>query len=496
MGFIEARGSNLYYEEKGEGPPILLIPPSGATASTWGAVFGDLAGAGRVIAYDRRGYSRSGGEVVRSASEHALDAAAVLEAADAWPAVAVGTSAGATIALDLAVRRPDLVRAVVVHEAAWRALRHPTASGLGTLAKVQWLAWQGRYPEAAETLLRWVYAYHEGGSAWDAFPEQWRRTARENGRSVVADLRATMGDYPRPQDLATITAPVVCTYGSRSRSYMRSITRSLAQAIPTATVREIDGAAHAVPFDAPGNFAQVIVEAMRSSEVGSSAYRETAYRRRFRQAWTVMRAMRAGRARGKSDRGREVAPVGGEALRGLVATVAADARLVQVPVNRPPWTPTGLAVTTGEDVSWLAWGSLYLLRPLGAALRPRLVLRGRAGDGVPVEGACDTVTFRADRTGELRLGSVYPGELQADGTITMDRIPYRAMAGMLSAVVARWAPGTDPQRALESIADRDPVQGPRLRPPRDHLRQGYAELHRPGHRAHGATGSVHVHPGT
>jgi len=30
------------------------------------------------------------------------------------------------------------------------------------------------------------------------------------------------------------------------------------------------------------------------------------------------------------------------------------------------------------------------------------------------------------------------------------------MAGTLSAVVARWAPGTDPRRALESIAGRDP----------------------------------------
>jgi hypothetical protein len=65
------------------------------------------------------------------------------------------------------------------------------------------------------------------------------------------------------------------------------------------------------------------------------------------------------------------------------------------------------------------------------------------------------VTFRADRAGELRLGSVYPGELQADGNITTDRIPYRAMSGTLSAVVARWAPGTDPQRALASIAGRD-----------------------------------------
>ena len=269
MGFIKARGSALYYEEKGDGPPILLIPPAGSTASTWGPLAGDLARSGRVIAYDRRGYSRSGREVVRLAAEHALDAAAVLDALEARPAVAVGTSAGATIALDLAVRRPDLVRAVVVHEAAWRALRHPSASGVGTLARMRWLAWRGRYPEAAETLLRWVYAYRDGGSAWDEFPEQWRRTAREHGRSVVADLRASMGGYPRPGNLATITAPVVCTYGSRSRGYMRAGDRALAQAIPTATVREIDGAAHAVAFDAPGNFVQVIVEAMRSSE-GSS----------------------------------------------------------------------------------------------------------------------------------------------------------------------------------------------------------------------------------
>jgi hypothetical protein len=184
-------------------------------------------------------------------------------------------------------------------------------------------------------------------------------------------------------------------------------------------------------------------------------FREAAYRRWSRQAWTLARAVRAARVRAKSDPGRAVTPIDGGALRDLVATVAADARLVRVPVHQPPWTPTGLAVTTGEDVTWLAWGSLHLLRPLAVALRPRLTLPGRVGDGAPVEGARDTVTFRADHTGELRLGSVYPGELQADGTITTDRIPYRAMAGALSAVVARWAPGADPQRALESIASRD-----------------------------------------
>src|SRR5215468_6777961 len=296
MGFVEARGSSFYYEEKGEGLPILLIPPAGSTASTWGALVGDLAGAGRVIAYDRRGYTRSGGEVVRSAAEHTRDAAAVLDALEARPALVVGTSAGATIALDLAVRRPDLVRAVVVHEAAWRALRHPDASGLGALARMQWLAWRGRYPQAAETLLRWVYSYRDGGSTWDAFPEAWRQTARNNGRSVVADLKSSMGSYPRAQDLATITAPVVCTYGSRSRSYMRPLTRSLARAIPTASVREIDGTAHAVPFDAPGDFARIIVETMRSP--GSSANHP---RRNFWPEWPVDRVPGPTRKRGMAS---------------------------------------------------------------------------------------------------------------------------------------------------------------------------------------------------
>ena len=185
------------------------------------------------------------------------------------------------------------------------------------------------------------------------------------------------------------------------------------------------------------------------------AFREAAYRRWSRQASTLARAVQAGRARAKTDSQRAVAPVDGRALRDLVASVAADVRLVRVPVRQPPWTSTGLAVAAGEDVSWLAWGSLHLVRPLTVALRPRLALRGRVDDGAPVEGARDTVTFRADRTGELRLGCMYPGEWQADGTITTDRIPYRAMSGTLSAVVARWAPGIDPQRALESIADRD-----------------------------------------
>jgi len=66
-----------------------------------------------------------------------------------------------------------------------------------------------------------------------------------------------------------------------------------------------------------------------------AAFRQKAYRRRRRQALTLARAVGAGRAREAAAR-REVTLADGQALRDLAATVAADARLVMLPVDRPP----------------------------------------------------------------------------------------------------------------------------------------------------------------
>jgi pimeloyl-ACP methyl ester carboxylesterase len=265
MGSVRLDGCELYYEEAGEGVAILLIPPSGATASTWGLVVEELARIGRMIAYDRRGYARTGGEPVRLVSMHTADAAAILEYLQAVPAIVVGTSAGATIAVDLAVRRPDLLQAVIAHEAAWRASRHlPNASQHAAIAKIGWLALRGRHGDAADTLLRAAYAYRDGGTAWDAFPEEWRRIARENARPALVDFRNSVGNYPSAADLANVVVPVVCSYGSRSPNSIVRLTRSLASAIPTARTQQIEGAGHAAPFDATSNFVHVIADTISS----------------------------------------------------------------------------------------------------------------------------------------------------------------------------------------------------------------------------------------
>ena len=95
----EARvnGIRLHYEEHGSGTPILCIHGGGSSALMWADAVKELARLGRVIAYDRRGCTRSERPEPyerTSVAEQADDAAALLDALTAWPAVVIGRSYG------------------------------------------------------------------------------------------------------------------------------------------------------------------------------------------------------------------------------------------------------------------------------------------------------------------------------------------------------------------------------------------------------------------
>jgi len=122
---------------------------------------------------------------------------------------------------------------------------------------------------------------------------------------------------------------------------------------------------------------------------------------------TLVRAVRAGRARAKATP--SPSPVDGAALRKLLDGVAAGAQFVEIPANRRPWTPSGLRVARGEQVTWLAWGRAYLIKPLGIGVGPSLGLLGRVGDGRPQESARGSPTFTADRDGPVELAGRLPG---------------------------------------------------------------------------------------
>lgn len=119
----------------GEGDAILGIhgTPSSALLSVDAAR--ELADRGRCIIYDRRGFFRSERPEpfdTMDLGDHVDDASALLDALGATPAVVVGRSTGGEIALELAHRCPDRVKALVLLEPAVFAV-DPAA-----------IAWAGR----------------------------------------------------------------------------------------------------------------------------------------------------------------------------------------------------------------------------------------------------------------------------------------------------------------------------------------------------------------
>ena len=118
--WIEVNGRPVHYVEQGEGPPVLLLHGFGGWSFSWRKNMGALAAAGyRAIAPDLLGYGFSD----KSSPEHATLGAQVdllrhlLPALGAAPAVVVGNSMGGEVALRLALRAPDLVRAVLIANA-------------------------------------------------------------------------------------------------------------------------------------------------------------------------------------------------------------------------------------------------------------------------------------------------------------------------------------------------------------------------------------------
>jgi hypothetical protein len=107
MAELQVNDVRLYYEEHGQGPPILCVHGTGGSALMWGAAVPELARLGRVIVYDRRGCTRSQRPDPydkTSVGEHTEDAAALLEALGAIPAAVIGRSYGGEVATDLALR--------------------------------------------------------------------------------------------------------------------------------------------------------------------------------------------------------------------------------------------------------------------------------------------------------------------------------------------------------------------------------------------------------
>lgn len=117
---LSVPGGKLYYEVRGAGPVLLMMPGGPADATTFRAIEDRLAERYTVVTYDPRGLSHSTPldpeDDPRMVEIFAADVHRLLRTLGEGQANVFGSSGGAVIGLELVARHPDQVRTLVSHE--------------------------------------------------------------------------------------------------------------------------------------------------------------------------------------------------------------------------------------------------------------------------------------------------------------------------------------------------------------------------------------------
>lgn len=236
---ISVNGIRLYYEEHGQGDPILCIHGAGSSGLAWMGAMEALSALGRVILYDRRGCTRSERPdpyETTSASEHAADAAALLRALDAAPAVLIGRSYGGDISIELAVTQPELVRAIVLLDGAPPSLDAEAQAWVEELRRVVDEASSRDGSTVTEAFFDMVL----GPGVWETFPGELQEMFEGNAQAILAEVRGPMCVQP-VEEIAKVDIPVLLMAPTEALPGMDRATERLAAALPDSRIVLVEG---------------------------------------------------------------------------------------------------------------------------------------------------------------------------------------------------------------------------------------------------------------
>lgn len=255
-----ADGTRIAYDRYGEGPVVILV--NGALGYRKFKTMEHIATAVSehctVINYDRRGRGDSGPAGPASVEREVEDLAALVEVAGGRASL-WGYSSGSALALRAAAAELPIEK-LVLYEAPFKT--DPTAKFPRDdyAARLEPLIAADDRMGAAKLFLRNVGMPGPVVKVMSVVPMFKRFGA--NGHTLMFDYLA-LGDENmhgsplRAHEWATVTCPTLVVYGAKTYPSLKHASRSLADVLPNATLRELPGQKHAVK---PNAIAPVIAE--------------------------------------------------------------------------------------------------------------------------------------------------------------------------------------------------------------------------------------------
>jgi pimeloyl-ACP methyl ester carboxylesterase len=250
---VKANDREIYVEQVGQGPDVLLIGGLGDTVEAWQFQLDGIADRYRLTAFDNRGAGRTAlGAGPVTVEAMADDAAGLLRALELLSTHVAGFSMGSAIAQELALRHPELVRSLVLTSTYAR----PDALWRNQLNFWRWL------PEAApseraffEAFFTWVYTprAHADGSVDQIIEEALAFPHQQSVEAFQAQVDACLA-HDTADRLSEIVAPTLVLSGELDVILPPRFGRSVAAAIPNARFEVMPGEAHQPFQEVPDEF--------------------------------------------------------------------------------------------------------------------------------------------------------------------------------------------------------------------------------------------------
>jgi pimeloyl-[acyl-carrier protein] methyl ester esterase len=268
MPFLESsEGARIYYEEAGAGPPLLFLHGWSVSGGVWRFQAEELAPAYRVITMDLRGHGRStGASAAITMEDFARDVTGLFDRLDLAHATLVGWSMGAQVALAAyGAIRSRLVALVLVGGTPLftasadypHGLPPVEAKGMGVRLKRDFHRTMGEF-------FRGMFAPAELSR------EQENRIAREivmGGKlpEPEAALRSleTLATADLRAILPSVDLPVLLVHGSGDTICLPAASRFMAERLPNASLRILEGLGHAPFLSRPAEFNAILGDFLR-----------------------------------------------------------------------------------------------------------------------------------------------------------------------------------------------------------------------------------------
>ncbi len=237
-------GTELTYIARGAGSPVVLVHGQLSDFRFWKALIEEGSDRHLVIAYSRRYFfpNPSSQSLPRfQGPTDVTDLIGLLEALNVSPVHLVGHSSGGHAALLTAIKRPDLVRSLVLAEGGFLAVPGVENTGVAASRTARALLEAGEDEKAVRTFIDTT----SGPGAFDRMTDVDRQANLDNRMA----LGLPISPPPSCEEVGSMTMPAMIVRGDSSPAFMNTLMNALGACLPTAKQVIIPRSSHAMFLD-------------------------------------------------------------------------------------------------------------------------------------------------------------------------------------------------------------------------------------------------------